>query len=152
MDLTALVHNDIRDLIPGFLRNRDLEVRALRQAIADEDAQRVEHLACRMYGAGNPFGFRQVTTFGKQLRQACAALDFDEAAEIVAQYEQYLSDVEIKYVDAPPKRDEWLPRTGERRQEAPAAEMAAVKPAIDRRVAERRNPQAPQRARSLRAG
>lgn len=152
MDLTALVDRDIRDLIPGFLRNRAQEVRALRQAIADEDVRRLEHLACRMYGVGNPYGFRQVTTFGKQLRESCAAQDLDEAAEIVAQYEQYLSEVTVTYVDAPPKRGEWVPRTGERRQEVPARAMEAAKPSIERRVAERRNPRAPQRARSLRAG
>ena len=119
----------------------------MRKAIKDEDAARLEHLACRMYGAGNPFGFRQVTTFGKQLRDACANQDFDEAAEIVAQYEQYLSEVSIRYVDAPPKRNEWVPRTGERRQEVPSREIEPSKPPMDRRVAERRNPRAPQRAR-----
>ncbi len=150
MDLKALVHADIKDLIPTFLRNRAADLPALRQAIAEESAQPLDYLACRMYGVGNPFGFRQVTTFGRQLREACAAADFREATRIVARYEQYLNSVSIEYVEAPPKRKQWLPRVVERRQEASSKENFA-QPA-ERRIGERRKSGPAPAGRQLRAG
>lgn len=152
MDLIARVHADIRDLIPGFLRNRTAELASLRRAIEEQSVQKLERLACRMYGAGNPFGFRQVTTFGKQLRGACEVADFREASRILDEYERYLGEVAIEYVDAPPKRKEWLPRIVERRQEISAIPMASAKRSIDRRVGERRKSGLRQPTRSLRAG
>lgn len=151
MDLKALVHADIKDLVPAFLCNRAADVPALRRAIAEQSTQTMEYLACRMYGVGNPFGFRQVTTFGRELREACAAADFREAARLVAQYEQYLGSVSIEYVSAPPKRKQWLPRVIERREEARPKAIAA-KPPAERRIGERRKSGPAEGGRLLRAG
>src|SRR5687768_11141059 len=84
-----------------------------------------------MFGVGNPFGFRQVTTFGRLLREACAREDFEAAGEIVNGYGQYLDQVQVSFVDAPPKRAQWEPRSIERRQES-------VPVPVERRMVERR--------------
>lgn len=135
VDFTAAVSKDIADLVPQFLRNRRAEVAALRKAIEDRSAAHLNYLACRMYGVGNPYGFRQVTTLGRQLRDACAAEDYREARRLVAQYDKYLLGVSITLVDAPPARRQWEPRTIERR--APPSNDPAP-PAIERRGGERR--------------
>jgi hypothetical protein len=117
VDLTALVHKDVADLLPRFLENRRQEVLELQNAIAACAFKEIERLACRMYGAGNPFGFRQITTFGKQLREAAAKPDLAGARRIVSQYAFYLDKVQVTLVDAPPKRKQWAPRLVERRKE-----------------------------------
>jgi hypothetical protein len=130
VDLTALVHRDVSDLIPRFLENRRQELAELRDAIAACAFDEIDRLGCRMYGAGNPFGFRQITTFGKQLREAAARPDPAGARRIVSQYALYLDKVQITLVDAPPKRKQWVPRLVERRKEerraAPATGRACA--------------------------
>ncbi|HWA37747.1 MAG TPA: hypothetical protein VG873_07780 [Burkholderiales bacterium] len=136
MDLSALVHSDVADLVPQFLASRRRDVEDLRNAIAARAFGQLERLACRMYGAGNPYGFRQVTTFGKQLREASAREDLDSAARIVSEYAVYLDTVRITIVDAPPKRKPWVPRLVERRRDA--REGAPEEKFVERRKEERR--------------
>ena len=75
MDLTAYVPQNIIDLLSTFLPNRRAEVGQLRQALEADDWVRLQHLAERMYALGNPYGFRQITTFGRFMREACANKD-----------------------------------------------------------------------------
>lgn len=119
VDIYAQVTKDIADLVPAFLQNRKSEVQELRSAIAEQSADLLDRLACRMFGVGNPFGFRQITTFGRLLREASAQGDFKGASGVVDQYAAYLKEVQIAYVEAPPKRPQWEPRSAEeRRQES----------------------------------
>jgi hypothetical protein len=114
MDLTAFVPRDVADLIPGFLRNRQEEIGHLEEALASEDLATLVHLGERMYALGNPYGFRQITTFGRQLRDACAAQNLEPVGDLPGQYREYLSKVTIVQVDVPVIRSQWRDRADAR--------------------------------------
>ncbi len=101
MDLTAYVPQDITDLLSAFLPNRRADVGLLRQALAKDDWPRLQHLAERMYALGNPYGFRQITTIGRFMREACAKKDRRAFEALIRDYETYLSKVTIVEVEAP---------------------------------------------------
>lgn len=121
MDLTAHVPRDLWDLMPAFLRNRREEAECLRAAWATTDVEILTRLAERMYALGNPYGFRQITTFGRALREAIAMRRWAVIRQLALQYEDYLSEVTLVQVDAPVTRSVWRQRAAERR----AAELAA---------------------------
>ncbi len=123
MDLTAYVPLDITDLLSAFLPNRRAEVGLLRQALAKDDWTRLQHLAERMYALGNPYGFRQITTFGRFMREACAKKDRPAFEALIRDYETYLSKVTIVEVEAPVPREVLTPNA----REALLAMMAARK-------------------------
>jgi len=104
MDLTALVPKDIVDLLSAFLPNRRADVAKLRAALAAGDWARLQELAERLYALGNPYGFRQITTFGRQMREACAQRDEDALKHLISAYAEYLSKVVVVEVDAPVSR------------------------------------------------
>lgn len=104
MDAVAQVPRDIADLLPAFRVNRSHELADLKQAIWDNDFATLQHLGERMYALGNPYGFRQITTFGKQIREACAERDLARIRTVVEQYEQYLQSVKITIVKEPVER------------------------------------------------
>jgi hypothetical protein len=104
----------VADLIPGFLRNRQEEIGHLEEALASEDLAALVHLGERMYALGNPYGFRQITTFGRQLRDACAAQNLEPVGDLPDQYREYLSKVTIVQVDVPVIRSQWRDRADAR--------------------------------------
>ena len=118
MDLTAHVPQNTDHL--HLLPNRRAEVgrcgRRLRRTIG---------CACstaeRMYALGNPYGFRQITTFGRFMREACANKDRPAVHALIHDYETYLSKVTIVEVEAPMPREVLTPNA----REALLAMMAA---------------------------
>lgn len=70
--LKSLVGGDIR-AIPrpaSWVSQRQPRERPLRAALDARDVARLTDLAERMYALGNPYGFRKITTLGRQLRDA----------------------------------------------------------------------------------
>jgi hypothetical protein len=107
MDYLAHVTKDIADLIPTFLENRKSEAGALLLAIRARDLARIVDLGERMYAVGNPYGFRQITTFGRLIREAMAAGDINAVRNVVRTYDDYLARVQVVFVDAPVPRPQW---------------------------------------------
>jgi hypothetical protein len=107
MDYLAHVTKDVADLIPTFLQNRKNEVSAILLAIEAVDLDLIVHLAERMYALGNPYGFRQITTFGRLIRDAMAEGDLATARDAVHSYHDYLAKVQVVLVDSPVPRPQW---------------------------------------------
>jgi len=101
MELIACVSKDILDLLPSFLANRQAEAARLRAALVARDWACIRDLAERMYAVGNPYGFRQVTTFGRFMRQACFEQNVQALMDLINAYTQYLSRVAVIEVEAP---------------------------------------------------
>ena len=124
MDLTANVPRDLWDLIPDFLLHRREEVEQLRAALSAGDREVLTHLAERMYALGNPYGFRQITTYGRQMRDALAGGKIGTVRRLIRQYAEYLDKVELVQVENPVMRSIWRERAEERR----IAEASALPP------------------------
>ena len=101
MELIACVSKDILDLLPSFLANRQAEAARLRAALVARDWACIRDLAERMYAVGNPYGFRQITTFGRFMRQACFEQNVEALLELINAYSRYLSRVAVIEVGAP---------------------------------------------------
>lgn len=101
MELIACVSKDIVDLVPPFLANRQAEVVRLRAALVAHDWARIRDLAEGMYAVGNPYGFRQVTTFGRFMRQAGFEQNVQALMDLINAYGHYLSRVAVIEVEVP---------------------------------------------------
>lgn len=147
MDLQAHVPKDISDLVPEFLRNRQAEVGYLEEALAAGDIEMLTHLAERMWALGNPYGFRQITTFGRALRKAIAARRMEEVGELISRYGAYLAEVKVVEVEAPVVRSIWRERAAERRVDedgVPPPDMPERRMAQRRQISLRRAAEAPE--------
>ena len=101
MNLVARVPSDLADLVTDYRQNRQREVLQLRTAVNQGDLEMVVHLGERMYAVGEPYGFRQITVFGRQLREACAAGNRQVMLRVINQYRDYLNAVTVAVVQAP---------------------------------------------------
>lgn len=94
-ELEALVPAGLEDLLPTFLENRRKELDALKTAVATHDFLTVQHIAHRMKGVGEPYGFPVISLLGVDLDGAVQRADMRRLLELVKQYMDYLSGVRI---------------------------------------------------------
>lgn len=94
-DLEALVPSGVEDLLPTFLENRRKELEALKTAVAVHDFATVLHIANRMKGVGEPYGFPTISLLGVDLDGAVQRADKRRLLELVKQYTTYLASVRI---------------------------------------------------------
>lgn len=94
-DLEALVPAGVEDLLPAFLENRRNELAALKAAVATHDFGTVLHIAHRMKGVGEPYGFPTISLIGVDLDGAVQRADMRRLLALVRQYATYLGSVRI---------------------------------------------------------
>jgi hypothetical protein len=103
MNPKANVTRDIVDLVPQFLRSRELEVESLKIALGTADQARLRVLGQRMRAVGAPYGFPEISTLGRQIMDACAGGDLEAIHALVTEYADYLRTVEVVPVEVPPE-------------------------------------------------
>lgn len=117
MEVVAHVMRDVADLVPGFLENKRRELAEIKVALQAEDFRSVEFLGERMYAAGAPFGFLEMTTFGSALRKAAQLANKKSIRQTLSAYEEYLAKVRWKLVDPPTLDSIWRRRREEMRDD-----------------------------------
>ncbi|MDY6856080.1 MAG: Hpt domain-containing protein [Thermodesulfobacteriota bacterium] len=96
-DIIAYVDADLEDLVPGFLENRQEDIRTIREALKNNDYETIRILSHSMKGSGGGYGFDQVTNIGEALEQAAKDRNDEEIRKRVDELSNYLEHVQIVY-------------------------------------------------------
>ena len=88
---------EIKELIPGFLENRQKDIQALSIAVESGDFEGIGFLGHSMKGSGGGYGFQKITDLGRSLEEAANAENQDEIRELVEELAAYLENVECVY-------------------------------------------------------
>jgi len=91
------VDPDLKDLVPGFLKNRRKDVKSLVAAVERSDYETIEALGHTMKGDGGGYGFHAITDIGGSLEKAAIDENLQEIRKWVKQLSVYLESVEIVY-------------------------------------------------------
>jgi signal transduction histidine kinase/HPt (histidine-containing phosphotransfer) domain-containing protein len=89
------VDDDIRELVDGFLENRNADVPKLLEAIESEDFETVRVIGHNMKGVGRNYGFDGITEIGAELELAGKQEQTMLAQRQVAALADYLERVEV---------------------------------------------------------
>jgi HPt (histidine-containing phosphotransfer) domain-containing protein len=95
--LRISIDPDIRDLIPGFLQNRNHDVQALQEAVAIGNFDRIRTLGHRMRGDGGGYGFHLISEIGHALENAAREKNSHEIIARVQELSTYLGRIEVVY-------------------------------------------------------
>jgi HPt (histidine-containing phosphotransfer) domain-containing protein len=95
--ISVRVNKDLKDLIPGFLENRQKDIKAIREALAHNDYEMVQILGHSMKGSGGGYGFDRITEIGSALEQAAKNKNSEEVKKWVNQLVTYLERIDILY-------------------------------------------------------
>ncbi len=93
------IDSDLEELIPGFLQHRQDDVVTLRTALGKRDFARLSAIGHDLKGVGGGYGFAEIATIGANIETAAKNQDHAAIDADIAQLSDYLSRVEIDYVE-----------------------------------------------------
>ncbi|MGH8595034.1 MAG: Hpt domain-containing protein [Gammaproteobacteria bacterium] len=85
---------DLRDLIPGFLANRQRDIATVRELVGTRDYAAIRIIGHSMKGAGGGYGFDPITDFGGAIETAALDRDGRKILETVTALADYLARIE----------------------------------------------------------
>lgn len=91
--IVQITDEDIVDIIPGYLENRQKDLETLKQAL--NDFETVRSLGHKMKGSGGGYGLDRISEIGKAVEEAAKAQDLDAIRSGIAALQDFLERVEI---------------------------------------------------------
>lgn len=95
--IVVRVDSEFKDLIPGFIDDRQAEITSLRQAFERNDYETVRKLGHDMKGTGGVCGFDAVTVMGGSLEKAAKDMEPDVIMKTLDLLSCNLELVEVVY-------------------------------------------------------
>ena len=89
----------LKEIVPGFLESRHNDLPVLDLALKNKDHQTIRHLGHKMKGSSGSYGFVTLSDIGSNLESAAEKLDFTKIENEIKKMKEYLSSIEIKYVE-----------------------------------------------------
>jgi histidine phosphotransfer protein HptB len=92
------IDKDMQDLVPLFVKQREIDLGSLDKAIANSDYESVRKVGHSLAGAGSSYGFHRVSEIGEALEIAAKS---GTDANILAAFEElkdYMARLIVKYV------------------------------------------------------
>lgn len=95
--ITVVIDPDLKDLIPGFLANRQRDLVALRRMVGSGDFVAARIIGHSMKGAGGGYGFTPITEFGDAIEIAALAGDGVSILATTELLADYLSRIDLVF-------------------------------------------------------
>lgn len=91
------VDEDLQEIIPQFLKNREEDLQKLKDAIARKDFESIQSIGHNLKGSGSGYGFHEVTRFGVALEDGAKEKDLSLLKLLVEEMADYMENIDIKY-------------------------------------------------------
>ena len=91
------VDSDLEDLIPGFLENRQQDIKSIVEALAQVDYETIAKMGHTMKGVGGGYGFDAITEIGATIEQGARDKNSTKIQHAVNELSNYLQHLEIVF-------------------------------------------------------
>jgi HPt (histidine-containing phosphotransfer) domain-containing protein len=95
--LTVRVEKDLEALVQRFLARKREDLDRVRIALATQDYETIRRIGHDLKGAGEGFGFPELSAFGAALERAAIAHNERALGEQLAAVEQFLSRLRVTF-------------------------------------------------------
>ncbi len=95
--IVVTIDPDIKELIPGFIKNRYEDIFCLQQHILNRDFNAIRILGHSMKGFGAGYGFYGISDLGASLESAAIREDIPELEVLHQEFSNYLEQIDIVY-------------------------------------------------------
>lgn len=85
----------VRELIPGYVKNRKLEIFQLKRLLEDNAFDKIRIIGHNLKGSGGLYGLPPISTFGSQLETAALSSNNTEIADVIAALHVYLDELNL---------------------------------------------------------
>ncbi len=95
--ITVVVDADLKELIPGFIKDWKKGVESSRKALENGNYETIRKLGHNMKGSGGGCGFNAVTNMGGLLEEAARNMEPDVIRKTLNELASYFKRVDVKY-------------------------------------------------------
>ena len=95
--ITVKIDADLKELIPGYLNNRQLDIKNIITSLEKGGYETIRIIGHSMKGSGGGYGFDLITELGRAIEQAAKEKDDDLIKAKVEELKEYLGKIEIIY-------------------------------------------------------
>lgn len=94
----VLIDEELKDLIPGFIENRQEDISLLYKYIENKDFHTIKILGHSMKGFGAGYGFQKISDIGAVIEWAAINQDSPTIEKQIQSMKDYLDNIEIVYI------------------------------------------------------
>ncbi len=92
-----VIDADIRELVPGFLRDKSAEIDDLRSALDPGDLEPARALCHQLKGTAHMYGFVRLSDLAAEAEASAARGDVVALTACLAEVADYLGRVQVRY-------------------------------------------------------
>jgi HPt (histidine-containing phosphotransfer) domain-containing protein len=93
----VLLEKDLEQLVTRFLERKQSELDRLRAAMLAGDFETIRRLGHDLKGAGDGFGFPELSILGARFEVAAKAGDAEQIAVHISTMERYLTRLQVRF-------------------------------------------------------
>jgi HPt (histidine-containing phosphotransfer) domain-containing protein len=93
------VDNELEEIVPNFLKNREKDLIELKNLLASDDIEGIEKIGHKVAGSSGGYGFHELGKICKELELKAMDKDSAPLGGLIQQYEDYITHLEVKYVE-----------------------------------------------------
>ena len=93
----VMLDKDVEQLVMRFLVRKHAELDRLRAALEMSDFETIRRLGHDLKGAGEGFGFPELSILGAKFELAAPERDTTQIAVCIASMERYLTRLQVRY-------------------------------------------------------
>ncbi len=86
------VDDDIKDLVPFFIKSREEDIKSLKQLFAELKYPEMAKISHTIKGIATPYGFPSLELYARELEGACKLSDAAKVQQHIDQLESYLKN------------------------------------------------------------
>jgi HPt (histidine-containing phosphotransfer) domain-containing protein len=91
------LEKDLEQLVTRFLQRKEGELARLREAVSNADFETIRRLGHDLKGAGEGFGFPELSILGAKFELAAKVADAELIAVHIATMERYLKRLQVRF-------------------------------------------------------
>lgn len=93
------IDQDLEDIMPQFLENRNKDVTKITEFLVADDVENIKVIAHKMAGNAGGYGLDHLGDIGAQMEDACKAKDMETVKTLFDEMKNYLNSIEIEYIE-----------------------------------------------------
>jgi HPt (histidine-containing phosphotransfer) domain-containing protein len=95
--IAVTVNEDLKPLIPAFLKNRTLDLVNLDSALGDLDFKKIDDIAHSLKGVAGSFGFHLLAKIGAEIQLAAKSSDTAGIRRLLSDGKDFMTRVSVSY-------------------------------------------------------
>ena len=92
------VDEDLKEIIPGFMANRNKDILELERLLQEQDFHAIEKIGHRVAGSSGGYGFDELGNIAKEIELSIKGGDTSKIPELIENFKEYVNNVEIEFV------------------------------------------------------